>query len=178
MKKLSVLILLALGVAALACTHNNLQDPTQTTTNGQWEAHLYGSDGSASEIGSQLSFVIGFDVTNTNGGTSEPLTFTSFGFINLQSCFVTQSYTGSTDLTTNTENQVSGTINLTITSTSPTGNQLALTSTDVSGSTNGAVYTTMTNGVVTGTWQLTGGSGCTGSGTFLMCQGAATCIAP
>lgn len=177
MRKLAILILLALGIAALACGHSNLALPIETTTNGYWEAQLIGGIGDAS----QLNFVTNFSVTNTNGGSTEQLSIPSFEFINIQPCFLTQTPTGTADLTTNTENQVSGTITYTITSLTPSGNVLTLTSTDVSGSTNGATYTSLTNGVVVGTWELKGGQGssdCAGSGTFVMCQGAATCSIP
>jgi hypothetical protein len=177
MKKLAILILIALG-ALLACGHSNLAPPNETETTGNWEAQLLGGKGEAS----LLNFVIGFNVHNTNGGTTEPLTITSFGFINLGQCFVTQSPAGSADLTTNDENQVTGSMSLTITSRSPLGNTLTLTSTNgVTGTATGTTYTTMTNGVVTGTWSLTGGqgdAGCTGGGTFTMCQNAATCTVP
>jgi hypothetical protein len=178
MRKLAILILLALGIAALACGHSNLALPIETTTNGYWEAQLIGGVGDAS----QLNFVTNFSVTNTNGGSAEQLSISSFEFINLQPCFVTQTPTGTASLTTSTENQVSGTVTYTIESTNPSpANKLVLTSTDVTGTTNGATYTSLTNGVVVGTWQLTGGNGssdCTGSGTFVMCQGAATCTIP
>jgi hypothetical protein len=62
------------------------------------------------------------------------------------------------------------------------GNVLTLTG-DLTGTSNGTTSTTgtLSNGVVVGTWTLTGGAGdpsCTGNGDFLMCQGNNTCTAP
>lgn len=185
MRKLAILILLALGVAALACGHSNLALPIETTTNGYWEAQLIGGVGDAS----QLNFVTNFSVTNTNGGSTEQLSIPSFEFINIQPCFLTQTPTGTANLTTDTENQVTGNVSYTIQSNNPTGNTLKLFTQNssgasvggVSGMTNGATYTTLTNGVIWGEWTLSSTdstSTCQGSGTFVMCQGAATCKIP
>jgi hypothetical protein len=185
MRKLAILILLALGIAVLACGHSNRALPIETTTNGYWEAQLIGGVGDAS----QLNFVTNFSVTNTNGGSTEQLSIPSFEFINIQPCFLTQTPTGTADLTTNTENQVTGNVSYTIQSTNPGGNKLSLFTQNpsgvsvggVSGTTNGATYTTLTNGIIWGEWTLTSTdstSSCTGQGTFVMCQGAATCTIP
>lgn len=189
MKKFAILILMALGVAALGCGHSNLADPTRTTTNGIWEAHLIGGTGDAA----LLNFLVGFQVLNINGGTTEPLSIGSFGFINLGACFTTQNIdaqhiTGSADLTTNTENQVTGSMNFTIPSQNPPGNTLTLFTNlpdgtavgGVTGTSNGTegASGTLSNGVVTGQWTLTGGQGaadCVGAGTFTMCQNTETC---
>jgi hypothetical protein len=69
-----------------------------------------------------------------------------------------------------------------VTSATPPGNVLTLTG-NLTGTSNGTTGTTgtLSNGVVEGTWALTGGQGdpsCTGGGSFLMCQGAATCTVP
>jgi len=168
MKKLAILILMALGVAALGCGHSNIAPPTQTQTGGEWEAQLIGGLGQAS----LLNFVTDFNVTNTNGGTNEPLSISSFGFFNVQSCFVTRNESGSANLTTSTTNQVTGSMLYTVQSVNPPGNTLTLTSNNVTGTaSNGS----LTGGIVTGTWTLTGGTGCTGSGTFTLCQGKSSC---
>jgi hypothetical protein len=178
MKKLAILILLSLGVAALACGHSNLANPTQTTTNGNWEARLIGGVGDAS----QLDFVTGFTVTNTNGGTPEPLSITSFGFINIQPCFVppNEGESGTANLTTSSENQVSGNVTYIVESSNTSApSKLMLTSIGVSGTTNGATYTTLNNGIIWGDWTLSSSNtNCTGQGTFVMCQNAATCTVP
>jgi len=77
---------------------------------------------------------------------------------------------------------VTGTLTLTVQSITPAGNTLTLNG-NVTGTSNGTIGTTgtLSNGVVAGTWSLTGGAGdpsCTGGGNFLMCQGAATCTVP
>jgi hypothetical protein len=171
MKKLAILILVAVGLMVLSCARSTLPPLVQTTTTGNWEAQLVGGRGDAS----QLNFVTTFEVLNTNGGTTEPLSITAFGFFNSGKCFVTQTPSGSSNLTTLTTNQVTGTMSYTVQSLIPTGNTLTLTGTSVTGTSNNG---TLTNGIVTGTWSLTGGQGdpsCVGEGNFTMCQNAATC---
>jgi hypothetical protein len=180
MKKLAILILVALGMAALACGHSNLAEPAKTAANGFWEAQLIGGRGDAS----LLDFVSGFSVTNTNGGTSEPLTITSFGFFNLGSCFATQNENGSANLTTSTTNLVTGSMVYTITSVTPVGNTLTLIAdTAHNGGVNGTANNgVLANGVANGEWTLATTNSntpqCTGGGTFVMCQNAATCTVP
>jgi hypothetical protein len=184
MKKLAILILVALGAAALGCGHSNIAPPIQTQTGGKWEAQLIGGEGQAA----LLNFVTAFTVTNTDGGTSEPLDIADngFGFINLQSCFVTQTPSGSADLTTSTTNLVTGSMIYTVQSVNPPGNTLTLFTTNSSGTPVGGVNGTANNGalaggIVNGQWTLTGGQGdpsCVGGGTFVMCQGTPTCTVP
>ncbi|MFZ0806487.1 MAG: hypothetical protein WAN03_09910 [Candidatus Sulfotelmatobacter sp.] len=177
MKKLfAVGALLALGVWLGGCASRTLT-PTNLTaiTSGNWEATLSGGLGEACK----LDFLANFQA-NSGGGA---LDITAFSFINVDSnsCFSrVQSESGSTILTTNVTDQVTGSMIMTIISSSPSGNTLTLSTTagdglpggEVTGiRSNGAV----TNGAVTGNWTLTGTNGCTGQGTFLMCQGAATC---
>ena len=177
MKKLALLTLLALELAVCGCGNSTPSTTTSTTTSGNWEAQLTGGTGEAS----QLNFVTAFSVTN-----SGPLGNISVGFINAGKCFATglnaETETGSATLTTNSTNQVTGTLTLTIQSITPAGNTLALTG-NLTGTSNGTTGTTgtLSNGVVAGIWQLTGGQGdpsCTGTGNFIMCQGAATCTVP
>jgi hypothetical protein len=170
MKKLAILILVALGVVALGCGHSNLAPPPKTQTGGEWEAQLIGGTGQAA----LLNFVTDFNVTNTNGAGNEPLSISSFGFFNVQSCFVTQDVSGSANLTTSTTNLVTGSMVYTVTSVNPGGNTLTLTSSNVQGTaSNGS----LTNGVVTGSWSLTGScaGGGTVGGTFTLCQGKSSC---
>jgi hypothetical protein len=183
MKYLAILVLVAVGVGALACGHTILPPIIQTTTSGNWEAQLIGGEGQTS----LLNFIVGFSVLNTNGGTTEQLTMTNFSFFNSQSCFVAEGLPiGSANLTTTSENQVTGNMTITVTSSVPAGNTLTLSTVNSNGQSVGSVYGAvnngaLTNGIVTGEWTLTStgsGSTCQGSGTFLMCQGAATCTAP
>jgi len=183
MKKVAFLTLLALAAAVLSCGTRTPTTTVETTTSGNWEAQLIGGIGPAS----QLNFVTQFTLDNNNG-VSEPFTPTGFSFINAGPCFVTtNSPTGTASLNTNSANQVTGSMNFTVTSLTPTGNTLTLstgTSGGISGTASGAPGTIliMTNGVVWGTWSLTGSctSGLTApvQGTFLMCQSATTCTIP
>jgi hypothetical protein len=185
MKKLAILMVLALELAVAGCG-TTTPTTTNTSTSGNWEAQLIGGTGEASK----LNFITQFSVTN-----SGPLDFTStfpLRFFNEGACFATPvngpttSESGTAAFTTNTAtDQVIGTLTLTI-SSSLSANQLVLTSypNGLTGTSNGTTTTTgtLTNGVVVGTWTLTGGAGDPScnvpQGTFLMCQGAATCTAP
>jgi len=182
MKKVAILTLLALAAAILSCGTRTPTTTVETTTSGNWEAQLVGGIGPAS----QLNFLTQFRLTNVNGA-SEPLSITGFGFFNLGPCFVSvPPPAGTASLNTNSANQVTGSMTYTVTSATPAGNTLTLTtgtSGGVSGTASGTPGTVlvMTNGVVWGGWTLSttnSSSGCTGSGTFLMCQGAATCTVP
>jgi hypothetical protein len=180
MKKLFALgALIALGLWLGGCASRTLTPVNLTAvTSGNWEATLTGGLGEASK----LDFLANFQV-NSGGGQ---LDITAFSFINVDSnsCFYrVQGESGSAELTTNVTNQVTGTMIMTIVSASPPGNTLTLSTTAGNGlpggeltgiRNNGAV----TNGSVTGNWTLTNtsnNSDCSGQGTFLMCQGAATC---
>lgn len=178
MKKLAILLAIALELAVSGCG-NSTPTSTITTTasSASWEAQLTGGTGQAS----LLNFVVTFSV-NTTG----PLDVTGFSFFNQGSCFTTtansQTVSGTTTLTTTATDTVTGPFTLTIKSNS-NSNTLALTGT-VTGTSSGTTTTigNLSNGVVVGTWTLNSSdSNCTGggstppSGTFVMCQGAATC---
>jgi hypothetical protein len=185
MKKLALLAL-ALELAVCGCASNIPSTITTTKASGNWEAQLTGGIDQAS----RLDFVTSFNVTPNTAGTAEPLDITGFGFINNGACFATDQNGITTETeaglaTINTNNgtdQVTGTLTMEITSVTPPGNTLTLTG-NLTGTSNGTTFTngTLSNGVVQGTWTLTGGAGdptCAGSGNFLMCQAAATCTPP
>lgn len=188
MKKLAVLSLLALELAVAGCGHTTPTNNITTTTSGNWEAQLIGGTGAAS----QLNFVTSFTVTDTTGVSNKPLDITGFAFINTSSCFTNSvgdsTETGSATLNTSSTGQVTGNLAYTITSKTPAGNVLELTTAPlnnlpaggVSGTSNGTTTTTgtLSNGIVWGNWQLTGGQACAGQGTFIMCQGTNTCTIP
>lgn len=188
MKKFAIFAMLALELAVCGCGSNTPKNTITTSTSGNWEAQLLGGTGPTS----QLNFVTAFSVTDTTGVVNQPLTFSStnsISFFNANPCFSlgesAESESGSATLKTNTAGQVTGTLNLAITS-STTGAVLTLTG-NLTGTSNGTTTTTgtLTNGVVVGTWTLTpgssGDSSCASPSTppsFVMCQGAATCTVP
>ncbi|HUA13697.1 MAG TPA: hypothetical protein VMG31_00260 [Verrucomicrobiae bacterium] len=171
MRKVVILSLLALELAVCGCGSN--PTPTNvisTTANGTWEAQLTGGVGQASLMNFTTSFVV------TDIGPIDP---TGLSFLNQQTCFVTNNTeTGTASFTTSSSGQVTGTMQFIVTSGIPAGNVLTLKG-NLTGTSNGTTSTTgtLTNGVVTGTWTLTGSSDCTGTGNFTMCQGKATCSA-
>jgi hypothetical protein len=188
MKKLAILIVLALPLAISGCGSTTLANtPVDTTTTGNWEAELTGGTGAAS----QLNFVTSFTVTDNGSGTNLALDITGFNFFNAGACFIngidasTEAGTATFSAATGTD-QVTGQLSYTITSHAPAGNVLTLNSYQdglTGTSTNGtsSVIGTLSNGVVVGTWTLKNSSNdasCQGSGTFLMCEGTNTCTAP
>lgn len=175
MKRLAILFLLVLAVALFGCNVPRT-DITSTSTSGNWEGRLTGG----TEEASLLNFTTSFTVVN--GG---PLSITGFSFINNGACFQTglskETYTGTASLITSSNGQVTGTFEMTINSV-PAGNTLDLKG-NLTGTSNGTTTTvgTLSNGVVVGTWNLTGGEGdasCSGTGSFVMCQGSSTCTPP
>lgn len=175
MRRLAILVMLAVEFAVCGCANNTPSTTTNTATTGNWEAQLISDTGGQSSL---LNFVVGFDVTN-----SGPLKITGFGFFNEGACFATgvnaENETGSASFTTGSTGKVTGTLDLAVTS-STTGSVLSLTG-QLTGTSNGTTTTTgtLTNGVVVGTWDLkpgqSGSSDCTGTGTFVMCQDKASC---
>jgi hypothetical protein len=180
MKKLAVLLVLALELAVAGCATNTTQSTTPgTVTNGSWEAQLTGG----TEQASLLNFVTAFSLNNNGTITSGPLTITAFGFINAGKCFANgldgSTESGKATLNTNVAGQVTGTLDFQVLSTTPSGNTLTLQG-NLTGTSNGTPTSvgTLSNGVVVGSWSLTGGKGdpsCAGGGNFLMCQGTNTC---
>ena len=184
MKKVAILALLALELAVSGCGNSSSTSTTTTSTANNWEAQLSGGTGSASE----LNFVTQFTVTDTISGSSQALNITGFGFINAGACFVSnESESGTASLTTGSTNQVTGSVTYIVTSGTPSGNTLTLTTSPnggVSATSSGNTTTngTLSSGIVWGGWTLTGP--CTSGlappvqGTFIMCQATNTCTIP
>jgi len=188
MKKLAILTLLALELAVCGCASNTLNNfATNTASTAEWEAQLVGGTGPASE----LNFLTTFNVQTYNNITV-PLDIPAagFNFFNSGQCFSTGfqvvTVTGTAAFaTTQGTDQVIGQLSMVVTSLTPPGNVLTLTAPPggLTGTSNGTTTTTgtLSNGVVVGTWQLTGSAGnpsCTGSGTFIMCESKSTCTVP
>jgi hypothetical protein len=185
MKKLAILMVLALELAVCGCGTSSPSTVTSTTTNGNWEAQLTADTGFPA---SQLNFVTAFTVTDFSG-RNVALDITSLGFFNAGACFATgtavngtavSTATGTASFTTNTAtDQVTGNLTYTVTSITPSGNVLTLTSNPngFTGTSSGTTTTTgtLSNGVVLGGWTLTGpcanGVSPAPAGTFIMCQG-------
>ena len=175
MKKLALLVLLALEISVCGCGNSTTPSTTpNTSTSGNWEVQFTGGTAEASK----LDFVTAFSVTNSGS-----LTITGFSFINAGKCFANgvngSTQSGSATLVTSSTNAVTGTLTFTVQSVTPAGNTLTLNG-NLTGTSNGTTGTTgtLSNGVVSGTWTLTGGQGdpsCAGGGSFLMCQGTTTC---
>jgi predicted small secreted protein len=170
MKKLATIALLGVGMWLSSCASNTVAVPPRTGAGGNWEAQFTGGTGQAALIDFVSNFSVGLDETT--------LQINSFSFYNANTCFNTSlniggSEHGTATLNTSASNQVTGSMIYTI-SGGGSGSTLTLTSYDppigvVGTSSNSA----LTNGIVTGQWELTGsGTGCTGSGTFVMCQEA------
>jgi len=185
MKTVAILLVVGLGCVVWGCGNNVPRTVTNTATTGNWEAQLIDPTGGP---GTQLNFVVSFNVTN-NG----PLDITGFAFFNQGPCFTTgltaSTQSGTASFTTNTATgQVIGNLNMTVTSTT-NSSVLTLTSNPngLTGTSSGTLTTTgvLSNGVVVGTWTLKNSTdsacnspaqGTNGTGfTFIMCQNASTC---
>jgi hypothetical protein len=185
MKKLAILCVVAIELAAGGCAIPPPTTQVNTTASGNWEAQLSGGTGQ----GALLNFVTTFQFANLGA-----VDITHLTFVNNNTCF--QGGQTATATITNAQTlpngQFSGTLTYKIISGIPAGNALTLIGT-ITGTSSGTtgVIGTLTNGAVTGTpgplgsktadngWKLTGSSDCGGkkgmTGSFTMCQGSATC---
>jgi hypothetical protein len=138
MKTLAVAIFLVAALTLAGCGSSN-----PTNINGNWTATLAGSQ--------NFNFTTSI-IENSDGTVS----VSKFSFSSNSSCFVSgETETGTFALSGNFNGKVTGKFGMIVTSGTPSGNTLALTG-DANGNT------------ITGTWTLTGSSGCTGSGNFTM----------
>src|ERR1700751_5050863 len=116
MKKLALLIVLAVELTVCGCGNPPISTVVTTNTSGNWEAQLFSNNAPVSN----LNFVTSFNITNTTGFPSEPLDITGFGFFNSGPCFDTglsaQTPTGTATLDTNNAGQVTGSFTFVITS--------------------------------------------------------------
>ena len=142
MKPFKIAIVLALGLVLAACGGGN--SSSLGTVTGNWTATLTGTP----------AFTFTTSLTQSSGTV---VTGTNLSFTTSTNCFTSGgSQTGSFVLSGNFNGNVTGAFQLTITSGTPSGNQLVLQG-------------TVNNNTISGTWTLTGvTSGCTGNGTFTM----------
>jgi len=143
MKQFAVAVVVAVGLALIGCGSNN--NSSSNTVNGTWNATLMSG-------GNAPVFAFGTSMTENNDGS---LMITNFSFTTSSPCFAAETESGSFILGGNFKGNVNGKFGMTVQSSTPTGNTLTL-----SGAVNG--------NTITGTWNLTGSTGCTGSGTFTM----------
>ncbi len=158
MKEVAILVLATLILNGCS-TNNTVNTQTaQAASGGIWSAELL--DGSADASG--FSFITQFTV---NGDGTLAITY--FQLLTAGTCFPTSggTQTGSMVLTINgSTDAVTGTFSYTV---QAQGNTLTLAG-QVTGTSSG---TTLTGGSITGPWNVTGGTGCTGAGgTFTMTQ--------
>jgi hypothetical protein len=148
MKKLGIAVLLSMGLTLIGCGGgNNSNNPANI--NGNWNATL-------TDAGNATVFTFGTSLIVSNDGT---LSVSNFSFSTNSSCFVSgETESGSFALSGNFSGNVTGKFQFSVKSGSPGGNTLSL-----SGTANG--------NTISGTWSLTGGTGCTGSGNFMMTKG-------
>jgi hypothetical protein len=165
MKKLAILALLALEIIVCSCGNSTTTTTTQTSAGGKWQVVMLGGTGQSSALDFITSFTVG-----SGGGT---LSVTTLSFLNTQACFVSNATaSGSAVLTTDSSNNVTGTLTYSVVSGVPAGNTLTLDGTAVTGTASSGA---LSGGKVTGNWTLTGAAGdssCTGGGTFTMTQSA------
>ena len=158
MKEVAILLVVALLLNGCGTTTT----ATQTAASGLWSATLLGGEGEASGF----SFTTQFTVSGGGGA----LSISSFQFITAGACFPANGETpsGQMILTENTTTfQVTGTVAFTVQSG---GNTLTMNGT-VTGTENGVNGTTLTGGVATGTWMLSGTAPCDGAtGSFTLTQ--------
>jgi len=141
--KLAVASLLVLGMSLIGC---GTSSKNGSSVNGNWTATLMGTDNTQA---------FAFNTSIVESG-NESLSISNFGFSTNSPCFVTgETESGSFSLTGDFNGNVAGKFGMNVKSGSPGGNSLVL---------SGAV----SGNTITGTWSLSGSSGCTGNGTFVM----------
>jgi hypothetical protein len=149
-KLIGIIVLLALGLAMSGCDGANA--PGSGNINGTWFATLTDSNGDIVDLA--YSFSTTFTETSNNG-----LDVTNFTFSVPGPCFAPYSAdqyseTGSFILSGNSNGNVTGTFAMTITTEFPAANNVLT----LNGTVNG--------NAISGTWNATGLTGCSGNGTF------------
>ena len=145
-KPMWAIVLLALAITMAGCSNNN--GSSSTNVNGNWSATL---------TDSQSGAVYAFTTTLTEATGGSVVSISNFTFTSSGSCFVEgqTTQTGNFTLSGDFNGNVKGTFGMTVSSTTNSGTQLVL---------QGGVGA---NNTITGTWSLTGSSGCSGNGNFV-----------
>jgi hypothetical protein len=144
MKKFAVAIVLAGALALAGCGSSSNHSGN---INGNWTAQLTDTNNSQ---------VFSFSTSLVASNNSSTLTVSNFTFTTNSACFVSgETESASFVLSGDFNGNVSGAFQLNVISGNPAGNTLTLT-----GTANG--------GTISGTWVLSGGTSCTGNGTFTM----------
>lgn len=144
MKHSALALLLTFLFTLAACGGGN---SSSGNINGNWTATLTDAQGNA-----QFGFT-----TNFTAGSGNTLNIVSFQFTTAGSCFSTPTTeTGSFVLAGDFNGNVTGQFQMTIATVFPANNNVLTLNGGVNGNS------------ITGTWTLTGGTGCTGNGAFTM----------
>lgn len=143
MKRFAVVFVMFICMALIGCGSSS---SNASNINGTWNATLASG-------GNTTVFSFGTSLQVNSDGS---LSVSNFQFTTNSPCFVSgETESGSFTLSGNFNGNVNGKFGMSVLSGNPSGNTLAL-----SGTANG--------NTITGTWILTGSSGCTGNGTFTM----------
>ncbi|MGA8273896.1 MAG: hypothetical protein WB919_20200 [Candidatus Sulfotelmatobacter sp.] len=145
MKAVAILLL-----AAFMLNGCGSSTAVETSSSNIWGAVMSGGAGTSSGFSFNTQF------TTSSGGT---LTVTSFQLLNSGTCFGSSSVatpTGTLDVTSNSDDQLTGTFSFVITSSA--GDTITLTSTSVTGTVNPNNYYVVTSASIIGTWALVPGS--------------------
>jgi hypothetical protein len=148
MNKLCVIGILALGLAMAGCGSST--NSGSGNINGAWTASLTNTDGTTA---------FGF-AANFAQASGSSVTVTNFTITSPSPCFpTTTTETGTFGLMGGSNGTATGTFGMTVSTMFPaaTNNVLTLT-----GAVNGKT--------ISGTWTLTGLSGCSGNGSFTIIQ--------
>jgi hypothetical protein len=149
MNKLCVLAILALGLAMAGCGGSN-SNSSSGNINGTWSANLTNTDGTTA---------FGFSA-NFAQASGSSVNVTNFTITSPSPCFPsTTAETGTFGLGGNSSGTVTGTFDMTVTTMYPSATNNILT---LQGNVDGKT--------ITGTWTLTGFSGCNGNGNFTLIQ--------
>lgn len=149
MKQLSITLIAAFAIMLSACGNGSLNN-SNSNIDGNWSAML-----TSNQTGAQnFSFTTSLNQSSMSGSVN----ISNFQFSTQNSCFANgTTETGAFTVSGNFNGNAMGTFQMGIQANpgGPMANMLTL---------NG----TLNNNTITGTWNLVGGSGCSGSGNFTM----------